>query len=380
MSLSRALAEGEYYGDGSDLPIYSFCYSRTWFECHDMCTSAGWTMLCVENAKQNEYIYGETGVETWLGYTDSSEEGRWEWTDGCLSNYTNWAGEEPNSWGGDEDYAVLCPTYYAAELGWCDWGMGEDRHLCVCQTDDATLEKLFPQEVECSDAAQVGHGLGIAGWTHWLTFHAGNNGLKALDKENDYRWNRSRAFLLHLTLILSIVMLAGGSLIVDKCGCYAGLVDHNLGITYIVFGIWGFLWTGLALILLQGKGVEEPAPAPAVVPRAVLPPAVELGPAPVQKEQEELVSRLDIVLQEHAPVAEKELAPTTAIATTVGGGARVVPEWMEGLSLVEKLQEIKGTLEAGLISEAEAAQLKQLALSSLTSGPATTETHDHARG
>ena len=361
MSLSRALAEGEYYGDDndSDLPIYNFCTSRTWFECHDMCTSAGWTMLCVENAKQNEYIYGETGMETWLGYTDSSEEGRWEWTDGCLSNYTNWAGEEPNSWDGNEDYAVLCPTYYAAELGWCDWGMGEDRHLCVCQTDDATLEKLFPQEEECSDAAQVGHGLGIAGWTHWLTFHADGNGLQALDKKNGYRWNRSRASLLHVTLILSIVMLAGGSRIVDKCGCYAGLDDHNLGITYIVFGVWGFLWTGLALIHLQGKGVEEPAPA--VVPPAVVPPAVEPGPAPAQPVVASAV-QLEQGEQEYAPVAETELA---SMATAVGGGAQVVPEWMEGLSLVEKLQEVKGTLEAGLISEAEAAQLKQLALSSL---------------
>ena len=123
-----------------------------WFDCRASCADAGWTMLCIQNAQQNNFIWGKTGVETWLGYSDKEIEGTWEWVNGCQSNYTNWAGEEPNSYGGDEDYAVLCPTYYSSVKGWCDWGMGTAEHLCVCQTDEANPAVVFPEIQNCNNA------------------------------------------------------------------------------------------------------------------------------------------------------------------------------------------------------------------------------------
>lgn len=63
------------------------------------------------------------------------------------------------------------------------------------------------------------------------------------------------------------------------------------------------------------------------------------------------------------PVPKTEEPAPAVVPPAVATG----PAGMEGLSLAEKLQQIKETLEAGLISEEEAAQLKQHALSSMAS-------------
>ena len=141
---------------GTDLPTYKIgCNTMNRFDCNAACTDAGWTMLCIQNAQQNNFIWNsvtKTGVDTWLGYSDKKIEGTWEWVNGCQSTYTNWGGDEPNSYGGDEDYAVLCPTYYSSVKGWCDWGMGTDKHLCVCQTDEANpADFVFPQIQNCNN-------------------------------------------------------------------------------------------------------------------------------------------------------------------------------------------------------------------------------------
>ncbi len=319
---------------GTDLPTYEIGCVMNWFDCNTACADAGWTMLCIQNAQQNNFIWGKTGVDTWLGYSDKEIEGTWEWVNGCQSNYTNWAGHEPNNYEGNEDCAVLSPSLYSSVKGWNDVSCETaDQYLCVCQTDEANPAVVFPEIQNCNNAKARGHGLGISGWAHWLTFHANFNGLRALF-DDGYRWTRGRAILLYLTLVLSIVMTAGGSLLVDKCTCDGS--DRDLGITYTVFGVWGFLWTLLALKILRGKGIQEEGNNP-------------LAPIAPMEEPEHRTEEFRL-----------ELAPVAAELCTEEGPT-------SGLSLVAQLSQLKEAKEGGLISEEEAAQSRARILAKYTS-------------
>ena len=52
-----------------------------------------------------------TGSTFWIGMDDIDEEGRWEWHDGSMVDYTDWDSsifhQEPNNWGGNEDCAIV---------------------------------------------------------------------------------------------------------------------------------------------------------------------------------------------------------------------------------------------------------------------------------
>ena len=108
----------------------------TWFECQAACSSNSLSMLCVESAEENSFIYSNIKSEAWIGYSDAGAEGTWLWESGCSSSYENWGGDEPNSHGGDEDYAVICATYFDQ---WCDWGDGTENFQCICETTGVTL-------------------------------------------------------------------------------------------------------------------------------------------------------------------------------------------------------------------------------------------------
>ena len=100
----------------------------TFTQCRSDCASLSATMLCIQNADQDNFITSSTNsIYTWIGYTDEVTEGIWLWVDGCESTYTHWYSDEPNNGngGGDEDYAVTNWNW-----GWNDFS---DNVNCACQ-------------------------------------------------------------------------------------------------------------------------------------------------------------------------------------------------------------------------------------------------------
>ena len=73
---------------------------------------------------------------------------------------------------------------------------------------------------DCENVATISHVLGGIGWLHWITFHANNNGLRALcncdqtnpDKlccgDNTYYFTRFRLAQLLLTWALALMMVS----------------------------------------------------------------------------------------------------------------------------------------------------------------------------
>ena len=91
---------------------YLFCRdNRTWSVARGDCASVGYHLATIEDAAEDAWIDTRidgfsSGSQWWVGYNDLTVEGYWDW-DGPYSTYTNWAANEPNDWGGDEDCAIL---------------------------------------------------------------------------------------------------------------------------------------------------------------------------------------------------------------------------------------------------------------------------------
>ena len=96
----------------------------TWDQCNTYCTTfyQGATMLCVNNAAENTWIYSNYGSWYWIGYTD-----QYGWVTGCSSTYTNWASGQPDNMNNIQDYAVLSNA-----SDWYDYGP-QDSWYCGCE-------------------------------------------------------------------------------------------------------------------------------------------------------------------------------------------------------------------------------------------------------
>ncbi len=88
----------------------------TWDQCNAYCTASypGATMLCVNNAGENDWLYSQYGGQyMWIGYTDMPPYGggkgtkQYGWVTGCSSTYTNWRSGEPNNLNNNEDYVHM---------------------------------------------------------------------------------------------------------------------------------------------------------------------------------------------------------------------------------------------------------------------------------
>ena len=120
----------------------------TWDQCNAYCPTVipGATMLCVNNADENDWIYSQIysqyggGVQYWIGYTDMPPYGggkgtkQYGWITGCSSSYINWAPGEPNNEYNSEDYVHVNYNSNA------DWNDATPTHhsLCGCQFTPTT--------------------------------------------------------------------------------------------------------------------------------------------------------------------------------------------------------------------------------------------------
>eukprot|EP01043_Picozoa_sp_COSAG02_P001934 COSAG02_NODE_43_length_45989_cov_93.430181_5_plen_228_part_00 len=75
--------------------------SADWQTAEDTCVSEGGHLASAHSQANADAIEALVENTAWIGFTDSTEEGKFVWSDGSLSNdYENWAAGEPNEWGG----------------------------------------------------------------------------------------------------------------------------------------------------------------------------------------------------------------------------------------------------------------------------------------
>ncbi|XP_035675991.1 perlucin-like [Branchiostoma floridae] len=93
---------------------------KTFSESAEICRSDGGTLAMPRDAGINAFLYSLTTTlgsndDFWFGLHDQRQEGKWTWMDDTAlgtGNYTAWAADQPNSYKGEEDCALLHTGWY----------------------------------------------------------------------------------------------------------------------------------------------------------------------------------------------------------------------------------------------------------------------------
>jgi len=115
--------EGSCYQKGSS--------TMTWQDSKLYCENTGSVLTSIHSEAENQFINDLCGSICYIGMSDIDHEGDWKWIDGSTVNYTNWAGNEPNDYGGGEDTALINQNgawnditrhakYYPVCKNWCE--------------------------------------------------------------------------------------------------------------------------------------------------------------------------------------------------------------------------------------------------------------------
>ncbi|XP_041458722.1 macrophage mannose receptor 1-like isoform X2 [Lytechinus variegatus] len=94
--------------DETSQNCYLFKYSeyKSWLDAREYCQTQGGDLASITSPAEQSYINGRlfftTENDMWIGGTDFTKEGGWEWTDGSGFGYLNWAPDEPNNVGSSE--------------------------------------------------------------------------------------------------------------------------------------------------------------------------------------------------------------------------------------------------------------------------------------
>ncbi len=102
-----------------------------WFDAELACMAAGYDGLAsLRTAAEETHVVNlliATGSgnnnQPWIGFTDQSSPGTFEWTDGSPLTYSNWGTGQPDSGGSGSDCAVL--DYSSGAANWDDVSCGQ---------------------------------------------------------------------------------------------------------------------------------------------------------------------------------------------------------------------------------------------------------------
>ena len=100
----------------------------TWDEAFARCREMGGYLATINSAAESKFLSGLILKDYggYVGGTDAHKEDDWSWITGEPWGYSNWAPEEPNDFGGDEDHLLIWPdgswNDEAAKMGFiCEW-------------------------------------------------------------------------------------------------------------------------------------------------------------------------------------------------------------------------------------------------------------------
>ena len=111
-----------------------------WEDAAARCESMGGHLVIINDPEENEFLtsIGAGNEYYHLGASDHEKEGDWRWVDGTPLTYENWHPNEPNNYGGDEDYLN---AYFELWPQWNDAG-SEGRGF-VCEWDELPDSNLI---------------------------------------------------------------------------------------------------------------------------------------------------------------------------------------------------------------------------------------------
>ncbi len=120
--------------------IYKYIPTKmTWEEAKAYCESVGGYLVSVTSQEEQNLVYTNVlapngNPNCWMGASDGEKEGDWKWANGEGFYYSNWSKNEPNNYGGDEDYA-----FFYSDGSWNDGGKGRLPFICEWNSKEDIL-------------------------------------------------------------------------------------------------------------------------------------------------------------------------------------------------------------------------------------------------
>ncbi len=112
--------------------------AMSWVDARDYAISLGGYLVCIESEEENQVVANLAGnTVSWIGMSDSVQEGFWEWVSGETVSYSNWAPGEPNNGFGIEDYAEI--NWHYVNHG-SDFGKWNDNRLVPPDVNGLIIE------------------------------------------------------------------------------------------------------------------------------------------------------------------------------------------------------------------------------------------------
>ncbi|XP_071199603.1 CD209 antigen-like protein E isoform X2 [Salvelinus alpinus] len=115
---------------GSSFYLFS-TVGKTWEQSKQDCVRRGADLVIIDSREEQNLINGFNGM-FWIGLSDRETEGSWKWVDGTPLTIQYWKSGEPNSYGGEEDYAERSFIYSNTEQSWNDAQCGQLK-LGICE-------------------------------------------------------------------------------------------------------------------------------------------------------------------------------------------------------------------------------------------------------
>uniref|UniRef100_A0A3Q0T3Q8 C-type lectin domain-containing protein n=1 Tax=Amphilophus citrinellus TaxID=61819 RepID=A0A3Q0T3Q8_AMPCI len=75
--------------------------SDSWDAGRNKCRERGADLAVIDSAEEQDFLATFTQRPTWIGLTDTQEEGKWKWVDGTPLTLKYWAPHQPDNGGGD---------------------------------------------------------------------------------------------------------------------------------------------------------------------------------------------------------------------------------------------------------------------------------------
>jgi hypothetical protein len=98
----------------------------------ESCAADGAHLVVLSDERENQFVHDlSPGASKWIGYSDLSAEGMYAWETGSVSEFTKWAGQQPDDNLGAEDCIEMYPDTY-----WNDATCTlEKEFVCECDPD-----------------------------------------------------------------------------------------------------------------------------------------------------------------------------------------------------------------------------------------------------
>jgi len=118
---------------------------KDWISARDYCATLNAHLVTIESKYEEDFIFNNlspygTYAFSWLGLTDSGQEGNWQWVTGEPLTYTNWHSGQPDTCdmicestprpSEEVDYAIFNNMSH----DWDDWGTAYIPFVCEWET------------------------------------------------------------------------------------------------------------------------------------------------------------------------------------------------------------------------------------------------------